>query len=65
MTQNSKNLTNKIHSKIAARFCIEQFKKHRQYSGLIKRMETQGASAIQIKEAIEKELGYYKKLEQQ
>ncbi|MDD4996361.1 MAG: hypothetical protein PHW15_02745 [Patescibacteria group bacterium] len=41
---------------IQSQFYVNEFKKHRVYLGLIKRMELQHASAIQIRRALEKEL---------
>ena len=43
--------------KVSAQFFVNKFKEQRIFLGLIKRMEAQGASAIQIREAIERELG--------
>ena len=47
--------------KVSAQFFVIKFKEQRVFLDLIKRMEAQGASAIQIRETIEKELGIKRK----
>lgn len=47
---------NKYYEDMVARAYIEEFRKANVYVGLIKRMEAQFASPVQIKKAIQKQI---------
>lgn len=57
MTRTSTKSTDNFYLRSSAKFYVDQFKRRKVFLGLIKRMEAQGASSIQIRDAIEKQLG--------